>query len=82
MDKTSIEKKIESNIAMENGVTLEEFVASGRTGRRNALPDIMNSQLTGVGASGLADGLGKLSCSDNTKSAAAGEISQNPASSS
>lgn len=45
------------------GVSVEDFIASGRTGRRNAMPDILDSQRAGVGTGGLAEGMEKLNCS-------------------
>lgn len=45
------------------GVSVEDFIASGRTGRRNAMPDILDSKRAGVGTGGLAEGMEKLNCS-------------------
>ena len=47
------------------GLSIEEFIASGRTGRRNAMPDILDSERAGVGTGGLAEGMEKLNCSGN-----------------
>lgn len=47
---------------MEAHVALEDFIASGRTGRRNAMPDILNSNHAGVGTGGLAEEMDKLNC--------------------
>lgn len=83
MDKTAVDNGIvDAAHAMENGVSLNEFVASGRTGRRNALPDILNAQHASVGTGGLAEGLEKLNCSDGTKGGNAGEHTKSPASNS
>lgn len=47
---------------METQAALEDFIASGRTGRRNAMPDILNSNHAGVGTGGLAEDMEKLNC--------------------
>ncbi|XP_052763153.1 cAMP-dependent protein kinase inhibitor alpha-like isoform X1 [Mya arenaria] len=49
---------------MDPTQSLEEFIASGRTGRRNAMPDILHSNHAGVGTGGLAEDMEKLNCSD------------------
>ena len=42
---------------------LEDFVSTGRTGRRNALPDITDDRISkGSGTACLPAELGKLSC--------------------
>ncbi|XP_030626481.1 cAMP-dependent protein kinase inhibitor beta [Chanos chanos] len=41
-----------------------DFAATGRTGRRNALPDILGSS-TGAGAADLPDKLAELAVGDN-----------------
>ena len=43
--------------------TLEEFIATGRTGRRNAMPDILDEQKAAVGTGGLAFDMKKMNCS-------------------
>lgn len=55
--------------SMETQAGLDEFIATGRTGRRNAMPDILDSQTAGVGTGGLAFDMEKLNCSDGNKSA-------------
>ena len=47
---------------MDPSMSLEEFIASGRTGRRNAMPDILNENHAGVTTAGLAENMGKLNC--------------------
>ena len=42
---------------------LEEFIQTGRVGRRNALPDILDKSHAGVGTAGLSETLEKLKCS-------------------
>ncbi|XP_060590340.1 cAMP-dependent protein kinase inhibitor alpha-like isoform X1 [Ruditapes philippinarum] len=63
------------------GLSLEEFIASGRTGRRNAMPDILDSDRAGVGTGGLAEGMEKLNCSDGSKGGDPSQNTQNPSSS-
>lgn len=48
-----------------SGSDIEGFVASGRTGRRNALPDIMDETVVKTSVSGLPDELGKLQFSES-----------------
>ena len=43
--------------------SLEEFIATGRTGRRNAMPDILDSQKAAVSTGGLPFDMEKLNCS-------------------
>jgi hypothetical protein len=43
--------------------TMDDFVASGRTGRRNALPDILESKHISVGTGGISFDMEKLNCS-------------------
>ncbi|KAL4218112.1 hypothetical protein ACF0H5_022848 [Mactra antiquata] len=59
------------NVTQEMDVTagVEDFIATGRTGRRNAMPDILDSQVAGVSTGGLAEGMQKLNCSDGSKGA-------------
>lgn len=50
----------------ENGSSVnetEQFIATGRTGRRNAVPDILDSAITTTSAADLPEALQKLSCS-------------------
>jgi len=46
---------------------LEGFVATGRTGRRNALPDILDDNVTKTSTADLPEGLDKLSFSTEEK---------------
>lgn len=51
---------------VENQATtpaFDDFLQTGRTGRRNALPDI-HSEKAAVSTASLPDSLQKLSCSD------------------
>ncbi|XP_064597290.1 cAMP-dependent protein kinase inhibitor gamma-like [Liolophura sinensis] len=43
---------------------LNEFINTGRTGRRNAVPDILDDKLSKVGTGNLAFDMEKLQCSD------------------
>jgi len=52
---------------MESHVGLEEFIAAGRTGRRNAMPDILHSNHASVGTGGLAEEMDKLNCAGTNK---------------
>ena len=42
---------------------LNEFISSGRAGRRNALPDILDANHANTSTGGLPDDLSKLRCS-------------------
>ena len=42
---------------------LEDFIASGRTGRRNALPDILDEKHSETGTADMTLSLDKLQCS-------------------
>ncbi|KAK3576920.1 hypothetical protein CHS0354_017598 [Potamilus streckersoni] len=44
---------------------LQDFLATGRTGRRNALPDILDEQKASINTGSLAFDMNKLSCSDD-----------------
>ncbi|KAG7159780.1 cAMP-dependent protein kinase inhibitor beta-like [Homarus americanus] len=46
------------------GDATTEFIATGRTGRRNALPDILSSHAA-TSTADLPEALEKLSCSDS-----------------
>ena len=48
---------------MDCSATLEDFIATGRTGRRNAMPDILDSQKASVGTGSLQFDMEKLNCS-------------------
>ncbi|KAK3088253.1 hypothetical protein FSP39_016620 [Pinctada imbricata] len=45
--------------------TIEEFNATGRTGRRNAMADILDSKHASVSTADLPFGMENLSCSDD-----------------
>lgn len=45
---------------------VQEFARAGRTGRRNALPDIMSVPLTTCGTSELTKALQQLQTTSNT----------------
>lgn len=48
-----------------SGKGLEEFLATGRTGRRNALGDIQDQVAGGLTTADLPLDMAKLSCSGN-----------------
>ncbi|KAL4649113.1 cAMP-dependent protein kinase inhibitor beta [Arapaima gigas] len=54
-----------------------DFAATGRTGRRNALPDILGSS-TGVGAADLPQKLAELAVSDDGDAPGEGSSSDTP----
>ena len=45
------------------GEEVDDFIATGRVGRRNALPDILNDKHAGTSTADLPDTLSKLTCS-------------------
>ena len=45
------------------GASVEDFISTGRAGRRNALADIMDSRCGSTSTAGLPNSLAKLSCS-------------------
>ncbi|CAD5114706.1 DgyrCDS3749 [Dimorphilus gyrociliatus] len=47
---------------------IEKFMRTGRTGRRNALHDILDGSGTTTGAGNLPSQLAKLKCSDEESS--------------
>lgn len=47
--------------------SLEEFISSGRTGRRNAMADILDSQRASTSTAGLDLDMSGLKCSDDDK---------------
>ncbi|XP_003738265.1 cAMP-dependent protein kinase inhibitor beta [Galendromus occidentalis] len=47
-----------------NEDTVEGFLNSGRTGRRNALPDILDEQYAATGTGDLPMDMERLSCTD------------------
>lgn len=57
-------EKVETPTAID---LLDDFVASGRTGRRNALPDILDEKHATVSTGELPFGMEKLKCSDADK---------------
>lgn len=59
---------------------MEEFLGSGRTGRRNALPDITDEVVGTTTTADLPLDMAKLSCADRTQGngpATAGNTSSN-----
>ncbi|XP_046549063.1 cAMP-dependent protein kinase inhibitor gamma-like [Haliotis rubra] len=46
---------------------LEDFASTGRTGRRNAVPDIQNDPNTAVGATDVTFEMDKLKCEDGSQ---------------
>lgn len=52
---------------VECSAVLEDFVNSGRTGRRNAVPDILDEKAAAVSTGGLPFDMEKLNCSDDSK---------------
>ncbi|KAL2081923.1 hypothetical protein ACEWY4_021741 [Coilia grayii] len=54
-----------------------DFAATGRTGRRNAMPDILGSN-AGAGATELQEKLAELSVSDEGNEGGEGSSSSNP----
>ncbi|KAH9383674.1 uncharacterized protein LOC144153913 [Haemaphysalis longicornis] len=53
----------------------DAFLQTGRTGRRNALPDILEEGATNVSTASLPCSFQKLSCSDPSSSAGSGDSS-------
>ncbi|XP_022707193.1 uncharacterized protein LOC111270963 isoform X2 [Varroa jacobsoni] len=58
------DEQLEASVAMNNEDSADGFLNSGRTGRRNALPDILDEQFTATTTADLPHELDKLSCSD------------------
>lgn len=56
-----------TNIDVENSKQVEEFAKAGRTGRRNALPDILSVSMTTCGTSDLTKALQKLQTNPSGK---------------
>lgn len=48
--------------AMDEAPLFSEFSGSGRTGRRNALPNIMQESVAAIGTSAITEMLDQLSC--------------------
>lgn len=53
----------------------DAFLQTGRTGRRNALPDILEEGATNVSTASLPCSFQKLSCSDPSSSTGSGDSS-------
>lgn len=51
---------------VECSAVLEDFVNTGRTGRRNAVPDILDEKTASVSTGGLPFDMEKLNCSGMT----------------
>jgi len=49
---------------MEVGVVVEDFLQTGRTGRRNAMADITDPRIAGVSTAGVDFTFDKMSMSD------------------
>jgi hypothetical protein len=47
---------------VECSAVLEDFVNTGRTGRRNAVPDILDEKTASVSTGGLPFDMEKLNC--------------------
>ncbi|KAG8232431.1 hypothetical protein J437_LFUL012862 [Ladona fulva] len=71
----------------ENDDAAQDFLISGRTGRRNALPDILGETTTltlssssplGAAAADLPSRLEKLSCTDSPKEEESSEVDRTP----
>ncbi|OQR69314.1 cAMP-dependent protein kinase inhibitor beta-like [Tropilaelaps mercedesae] len=60
----SVDQELGATATMNSEDSADGFLKSGRTGRRNALPDILDEQFTATGTGDLPCELGKLSCSD------------------
>lgn len=66
-DKREAQEEVGSRVLrvepMEEAPLLNEFSGSGRTGRRNALPNIMQQNIATTGTSAITNMLDQLSCS-------------------
>ena len=51
---------------------LTEFSGSGRTGRRNALPNILQQSVASIGTSAITEMLDQMTCTGGTGGGAAG----------
>ncbi|VDI26489.1 cAMP-dependent protein kinase inhibitor beta-like isoform X3 [Mytilus galloprovincialis] len=67
MEKKLNAKSPDAMTDVECSVVLEDFVNSGRTGRRNAVPDILDEKAAAVSTGGLPFDMEKLNCSDDSK---------------
>lgn len=50
---------------MDGGVAVEDFINTGRTGRRNAVADITDARVAGVSTSGMDFSFDQLSMADS-----------------
>ncbi|GFS05215.1 hypothetical protein ElyMa_002932100, partial [Elysia marginata] len=50
---------------MDGGVAVEDFINTGRTGRRNAVADITDARVAGVSAAGMDFSFDQLSMADS-----------------
>lgn len=72
MEQTSAQCNSENN--MDCSTTMEDFIATGRTGRRNAMPDILDSEKAAVSTGGLPFEMEKLNCSDDSKTSQPSQV--------
>ncbi|GAB1597725.1 uncharacterized protein LOC115210875 [Argonauta hians] len=89
MDDDKSYKNIESNTMTDVDVNnhLQDFIASGRTGRRNALTNMIDDEFSKVSTGDLSYELEKLKCTDDNppppmEGAATGNTSSSSSSSS
>lgn len=62
-----------------NGQTLQNFVNTGRTGRRNALADVLDAQHAAVGTGEVTFDMSKLKCpSEEDESKKSDQACANP----
>lgn len=52
----------------DSGAAFEKFCSTGRIGRRNALPDILDEKHANVGTCEISDSLTKLKCKEDNES--------------
>ncbi|GFO45751.1 hypothetical protein PoB_007225600 [Plakobranchus ocellatus] len=55
----------DSDDIMDGGVAIEDFISTGRTGRRNAVADITDARVGGVSTAGVDFSFDQLSVSDS-----------------
>jgi len=55
---------------------LENFLNTGRTGRRNAVPDLVGDRNVAVTTAGLPEALDKLTCGEGTSSSSSSQCGQ------
>lgn len=65
MEQTATQSN--SDNTMDCSTSMEDFLSTGRTGRRNAMPDILDEQKAAVGTGSLQFDMEKLNCSDDSK---------------